>query len=297
MSLWYMVNLKGKIYFKCIRHLKKLSRTKKSRYREVILIFSVVLISIIFPIYYVVIQAYAETHTDSFIINYFWLLNSDIKNTFGQRTTVIAIASFVYYAEQFIFPCIFAIIYCTLAWKIAEAVSNIEIPKRVIDFQEILQLLETRRKLIEFVRYFESTFTVVIFWLTWYNLLSLFATLVMSMGLSVMNSLVAISEALIIFISCSVSFVGTVLCASKVSDAFVGLKVKLRKLYQNLLKDSIPQTGNKVMCMKLLESVIDEENYYFTLWGFLYMNKSLILSALGALVTYGVVLVQLKPPS
>lgn len=298
MSMWYMVSFKWRMYYKSIHRLKRLGCSKKSRCVQTILILSVALISVVFPIFFAAIQAYGEKYTDRFLVNYFWLLNNDIQNNYGQRTTIIIMASFTYYAQQFTFPCIFAIVYCTLTWKISEAVSNItKIPKRIVDYEKILQLLEKRRKLVKFSKSFERTFTVVLFWLTWYNLLSIFATFIMSMGLSIQNSLVAISEALIIFVSCSASFIGTVLCATKVSDEFSGLKLNLRNLYQNLLSDFFPQIGNRVLCEKLLKSVIDEEVDYFTLWGFLSINKSLILSAFGAVVTYGVVLVQLKSPS
>ncbi|GIY84839.1 hypothetical protein CDAR_208881 [Caerostris darwini] len=93
------------------------------------------------------------------------------------------------------------------------------------------------------------------------------------------------------------SFLGTVLCASKVPTAFAELRKSLRDLYQNSLTEGYSELGNQKRSMMLLQSVIGEEEFYFTAWGFINLNKSLILSALGALVTYGILLVQYKLPS
>ncbi|GIY99572.1 hypothetical protein CEXT_523281 [Caerostris extrusa] len=86
------------------------------------------------------------------------------------------------------------------------------------------------------------------------------------------------------------------LCASKVSKAFAEVRKSLRDLYQNSLTDVSYKLGNQKRSLMLLQSVIGEEEFYFTAWGFLTLSKSLILSALGALVTYGILLVQFKLP-
>ncbi|GIY15943.1 hypothetical protein CEXT_43501 [Caerostris extrusa] len=82
-----------------------------------------------------------------------------------------------------------------------------------------------------------------------------------------------------------------------VPESFAVLKKRLRKLRQNILAGDSPMNGMQMKYLMLLESVIDEEELFFTAWGFVNLNKSLILSAMGALITYGVLIVQLKPTS
>ncbi|GIX98721.1 hypothetical protein CDAR_571961 [Caerostris darwini] len=119
----------------------------------------------------------------------------------------------------------------------------------------------------------------------------------MPFGLTKTPTLIAICESSPIFTTCFSSFLGTVLCASKLPKAFAELRKSLRDLYQNSLTEVSYKLGNQKRSLMLLQSVIGEEEFYFIAWGFRNLNKSLILSALGALVTYGSLLVQFKLPS
>ncbi|GIY94560.1 hypothetical protein CEXT_764861 [Caerostris extrusa] len=177
--------------------------------------------------------------------------------------------------------------------SIGKAVTDIRIPLKISDQHDLVQCLSVRKKLIKFARSIENNFTIIIFWVTLYNIVSLFSAFIVPFGLTKTPTLIATCESSLIFITCFSSFLGTVLCASKVPKAFAELRKSLRDLYQN----SSYKLGNQKRSLTLLQSVIGEEEFYFTAWGFINLNKSLILSALGALVTYGILLVQFKLPS
>ncbi|GFR03246.1 hypothetical protein TNCT_462321 [Trichonephila clavata] len=101
---------------------------------------------------------------------------------------------------------------------------------------------------------------------------------------------VAIFQSLMLLGLSSFSFLGIVLSASRIPESFGGVKRKLRNFHQDTLIESSPLTRNKLKCLTLLKSIIDEEKFYFSAWGLINVDKSMILSTVGVLITYGFLL-------
>ncbi|GFT86620.1 hypothetical protein NPIL_642131 [Nephila pilipes] len=214
---------------------------------------------------------------------------------------ILGIASFVYYTVQFIFPSLLSLTYSIIAWNISKAVANLELLLKPANIDTLIRFLDTRKKLTEFVKEFENNFRILAFLLLWYDLVSLLKAFIMLMGLSKIHSFIAKTEAILILISSSVSFLSTVSYAAMIPEACIAMKRNLKELHQNTLRhdrdgEDSPLSGDKIKFLRLLKTVIDDEEFYLTAWGLVKISKSIILSALGALITYGILLHGLRIP-
>ncbi|GFS34168.1 hypothetical protein TNIN_222161 [Trichonephila inaurata madagascariensis] len=158
----------------------------------------------------------------------------------------------------------------------------------MLNSRELLIYLEKRRKLKEFVKEFDNIFSGILFWLICHNLISLFTDFIVCFRFA--ESKVALFESLLVLGLSSFSLLGTVLFASRIPESFGEVKRKLRNLHQDALIETSPLTGNKLKYLALLKSFIDEEEFYFTAWGMINVDKSMILNTVGILITYGFLL-------
>ncbi|GIY76311.1 hypothetical protein CDAR_110111 [Caerostris darwini] len=296
LCIWYIVSFKWKAYFKAIHQLKRLNHESVSLKTLTLIYILVIGITILLPIMYAVVEGYAISYNVNLFTD-FWLAGLHIEDKSALQEMLLFLVFIVYYAQQFIFPSVLSLVYCLLTWNISKATKSLKIPMKIQKYETLLDIIEQRRKLAEFVKDFETIFRGIMLWLTVYNLASLFAAFLMFVDVSKMKIPIEANEPIHILISSSASFLGTVLCGAMVPESFAVLKKRLRKLRQNILAGNSPMNGMQMKYLMLLESVIDEEELFFTAWGFVNLNKSLILSAMGALITYGVLIVQLKPTS
>ncbi|GIY93532.1 hypothetical protein CEXT_551331 [Caerostris extrusa] len=159
---WYAITLRWKTYSKCIHRLKTLSHLKSSNTMHKIFTASVMVVAVIFPLVFASFNTYVNLQSQDEINTEFWLWGYGMHNSI-QRKILLYIIFSTYYWVQFAFPCIVSFVYCTLAWDISRVATHLNVPQGVLDCKEIVQCLDERRKLTDFIDRFESIFTVVAF--------------------------------------------------------------------------------------------------------------------------------------
>lgn len=288
-SLWWIVFTRRKRLLKHLNKLRKWSNHVSSLKCATIISISGISLTVIFPISYVIFW-----YNCDYIVNEqtgyssFWLMGYSFENHLNVKKYVLCVCYFVYYLSQFIFPNVLSLIYCVLTWNTSKLVVNIKIPIEMAEGNVILECLRKRRILKESAKELESNYTFSVFCLIVYHIASIFSAGTVVLGHTNMPGTIATFEMSIVFSVSIVCFIGMVLCASKVPASFDVLNGHLRMLHQNVLADDIPAHKIEMKYSMLLQSVIEEREFYLTVWGFLNINKSMIFSAFGGLLTYGI---------
>lgn len=292
--LWWIIFMRRKTIWKMLYKLKKFADPVSSSKNALIIAVFGFFFSVILPVIYVIIFQGKSTE-NNFDFDDVWFMGYTLRNQPELRKILAPLCTMLFCTGQFIFPNIISLIYCVLTWNISKLAHNVHIPKMNKDFGSILKcLLVKHRVLTAFTKELEDNFTFVIFCLVMYYMSSLFSIATAAMGLTHLPRSLVIFDSSFGLIVCIVFFGSIVICASSVPMAFCVLKENLRTLYQRTLTLDFPLTVTDMKHAMLLKSVIDEKELHFTVWGFVNINKSLVFSAFGALLTYGVLAEQLK---
>lgn len=198
----------------------------------------------------------------------------------------------LFHVEIFIFPSVLSTVYCALTWNISVLILNLTVSIND-DLKTTVTVLEKRRRLKALVAELEKIISFPIFLLICYHLVGFFYTLTAIVDFDEISKRAALMEGSLTFLTSFPSYVGIVLCSAKLTNSFEILQKNLREIYQNKLKN-LSSNKNTQCAMMLLKSVVDEEVFCLTAWGIVKLRKSVILTSIGALITYGVLIRQTK---
>lgn len=292
-SLWYATCFRQKAFLDVIQHFKKIELVGVTPRKIGNIIISTVLLQSLIPMAYSLVIANALLIKNAKKSSYrFWLMDYDMDAFPLAQNIAIFLFCLLFHVQIFIFPSVLSTVYCASTWNASVLILNLTVSIDE-DLKSIVTILEKRRQLKALVAQLEKIISFPMFLLICYHLVDFFYTLTAIVDFDEISTRAAMLEGSLAFLMSFPSYVGIVLCSAKLTNSFEILQKNLREIYQNRLKN-LSSNNNTKYVMMLLKSVVDEEVFCLTAWGIVKLRKSVILTSIGALITYGVLIRQTK---
>ncbi|GBN09872.1 hypothetical protein AVEN_31842-1 [Araneus ventricosus] len=267
--------------------------TKKNHVSVIINICltAIVLIQVVLT----VLCVYLLFHSSVEYRKYFSLL-MDIENGNVASIIITAMIIFMTYTVLLKLPALIAVLAGTLYYKCSELLANVsksmeDMRCLVPQYREIFKIFQNYNELFKMVNEVEETFSSTSFLVLCSQWINLYLVLVTYFKIEDRGFSTAVSwECFARLILGSLTVVGVVLCASRISSQVRRIQTSLQLIHNSLMKDE--EKNRRVI--EVVKSMIDMEFPQMTAYGFVELKPEFIFSAFGSVLTYGLLVLNLK---
>lgn len=235
-------------------------------------------------------QIIVDFETENMI---FWTLHFEIHNMIWKRI-VLFNAHFAYFFSCVCFPFYLTFSLSVLLYRCSEVLNNYN---AALQFQlqtkanENIEILENFFGIIMFVQNINEVLSILSFLIVAYSLQGVFSVLLTpSLDKIYISNLVYIIAVIYNFICSIVMIIAYTICSSMIPKEFTKIRKTARE-FTNKRGYSHGVTKQNIFYLKRIES---EKVVYISVCELFPLTRSFILSALGTILTYGLLVANLK---
>ena len=203
---------------------------------------------------------------------------------------------FCYFAEFIIFPTIYLLLFCFLTLRLA---NFLEETKRFmktfsVSYNSASYRSSIHEKLLKETKFLEDTFCLPMFVQICLLMTISFTGLALEVEITRKNTR-HIIEGILYMYSSIIGIIIIIYVGSKVHQPLEEIKLLNRKLYEHAVVYKVnSQTPSEIRSVSILKVMYKRPVVYLTAWGIFRLDKHLLFSAFGTMLTYGFLLIQLK---
>lgn len=290
-AVWhYIYQVKDKLVelFETLQQLCSLNLEFSVGRFEVLITNGVLLTFSLIPTIFSVTSLYLISDSP---IDTFWIFGYKLEHFFPWGKLLLFVNVNLYISLQVVFPGLVTSVYCSHCHRFSkliiycsknlerkdEETHNVFIKQKVSQYLEILAGIESM----------QNTFSRPMFLLVLMHLLHMFTLLAYLISFTNEQfTYLVIGESIVIMTTSFLSLCAVVLFASKIPDNIQ----KVRQMYQRYQENAVLKLSQKRN--EVAQLAIDREVIVMSASDVVYFKKSFILSVIGALLTYGLLILQ-----
>lgn len=259
-----------------------------SDYKAIFCLISInFLTAVIMPVFLVISNVSATLECNAFLFGF---------KARGIHNLHFFIVLFFYFAEFIIFPNIFMILYCFLTFRLARYLEEIKRRMKLLNtsYDSVLYRCYIHKILLQRINVFEKTFSLPIFLQICLLMTLSFTGLALEVEITRYNFYHVI-EGILCMYSSITGIISIIYVASNVHHQLHEIKQSNRKLYEYaVIYEENSETKSEKKSLAILKVISERPVVYLTAWGIFRLDKRLLFSAFGTMITYGFLLIQLK---
>ncbi|KAG8183274.1 hypothetical protein JTE90_006468 [Oedothorax gibbosus] len=224
-----------------------------------------------------------DTSTDTF-----WTFGYKLGYFNHWGKLIIFVNVNLYVSLQVVFPGLVTCVYCSCCHRFSKLITccnnNLEIKVEACIKQKVSQYIE----ILNGIELLQRTFSKPIFLLVSMHVIHMFALLAYFLTFTKDQFTgVVIGESVVITSTSSLSICAVVLFAARIPESIHEVKQRYQLFQENMVFKSSQRD-------EIIQLAIDREVVVMSAGGFVQFQKSFILSVFGALLTYGLLILQLN---
>lgn len=236
-------------------------------------------------------------NVDVNIFTNFWFLGNSIQDIGFRERVAIFVCVFVYINEQMFFPGIFLFLFCVLCLHLGNELDELKknLKRKQLWLSYVSKYSEKHRDILVQVENHEKVLSLPIF-----LLLSFFITVGytgFALGFSrfdVPQNLFLFEAFMYIHISV-VGILSITYTASRIPMQLQEIQDICLSAYENTIQNhTISMTATPKQQLMLLKMVCKRPVRYLSAWGIFNLDRKLGLTSFGVLLTYGILIMQMK---
>lgn len=293
-TIWHVARMQGHAIHSLLKNCGLDPRCKIfSRKCSIILTMAALFVSFLFPIFYSFYFVLVVDFETSDILRFWFVANiPPIDKSLKNVLLFICICIYIY--QQISFPAAFIVIFCVLNLKHVEKMDKIKfvLKNGIYHGISFLKQSHIHKEVLLKIRSHEEIFTFLIF------LTICFLTSIGFTGLALLTkegesqNFVTYEGIFYLYFS-AVGIIAITYSASTVESQLQEIKEIYRMEYELRLEKNWLDLNDENK-LKIIKMIYKRETPYLTAWKIVRLDKNLVFSILGGLLTYGFLILQLK---
>lgn len=228
----------------------------------------------------------------------FWFAGNMPKVDEWLQKLLLFMCVFVYMSQQILFPGVLLIFFCVLNLKHAEKIEGLKFAVKTGKLRGIAlsKQFYIHRSFLLTVKKQEEVFTFLIFLILCLLILIAFTGLALLMGKSFLLGIsFTVCEGILNLYFSTVGIISITYSSSVIHSQFEEINEFYRMEYESRIFEGKNWLSlideKKLRCIKMMYK---QETPHFTAWNIVRLDKNLVFSVFGGLLTYGFLFIQLK---
>ncbi|GFQ85088.1 uncharacterized protein TNCT_72751 [Trichonephila clavata] len=261
--------------------------------REKRIINATVLVTFLFPatVALAMIAALISNYSKPYIR--FWLFGHDLAERQIAETLLCFICMMVYFFAKFLVPSLATLVYGIITYKFSQAIHiQNEVMKKNVFSKTFSFQVKVYYRLLEGCRLFEDCSKATMLFLILCYCNTFYTGIGIALREQTSTPNVAIyTESVFTLIPCIFIIVILLIIASRITAKTSETRLTFQQLYRNNIVDGGSISTQQI---KLIKVLMQQEPFYLTAWDFFRVDKGLILSLFGTVLTFCILIMQLK---
>ncbi|XP_035206923.1 uncharacterized protein LOC118181830 [Stegodyphus dumicola] len=291
--LWYIIKLRSKFLCRLLHNLNDLSYSIAGhnflRYKLInVSLFVVFVIPLIFSVQLITFHYYGR-YLDHI---QFWLMGHSLPSNQILEKTLIFISAALYYSVHIV-PCIFVVTYSVLCC-ILNKIILFHFRKIKVTSKDLIHQLKSYNAILNCCKLFEKCYSFPLLLDLCYFLMTTFTALTLALGYASFSRHIRIQESILILLVSAISIFSIFVCASKIPESLENVKARYQYIYRILSIENCQGKLYEKNILRLLKILCEIETVHLTVYNVIRVNRNLMLSTVGCILTYSLLVLQLQ---